>query len=213
MTSRRTSELGYYVRGQAAALGGNKALDVAAVRYGVINNLDHLQDEMTQHGGNLVVPNTSGFLSYWTQATTTPGTVSRFDRMPPTFQPLRMQSDGSSSRVQITARVRVTAGTGTFRFGLRYPRFGALSTAPFVATTTTHVADFATSSATVVTTRQTLYVSRLTDSWLLAGMPSTDGEGAASIVGFYACLAEVWGTSTSGHPIVEAFTVREYVGG
>jgi hypothetical protein len=218
VTSRKSSELGYYARGLASRLKGNAALDVSASRMGVLNNLNLLQDEMGQHGASMCMPTSPGFgTAYWTQATTTPGTYSRLDGLPPKFTFLRMQSDGSSSRVQVT----VTAYSSSAGTAIRLRAFlgahvaGRLPTLmPADPTTTTVTADQSTTSGTAVTLHFTaLYSSRLSDAWLL-NYPSTDGTGAASGVQFYGGSVEVWATSDNAavHPRVTSISVREYVG-
>lgn len=216
MTSRKTSELGYYVRGSAPQLQGNAALDTAAARFGVIGNLNHLQDEMGQHGASLCMPTSPAFGNpYYTQAAPVVGTYARLDTMPPTFSFLRMQSDGSSSRIQVTVTAySSSAGTAIrLRAFLQPFQTGLSSTAPEGSAYTTVSADMSTTSGTATVLRCQLYVSRLSDAYLYS-RPSTDGAGALSGVQFYAARVELWASSdnVTVFPRVSGFCTREYVG-
>lgn len=218
MTSRKTSELGYFVRGNA--LGGNLALDTAAVREGIVNNLNHLQDQSLQHCANWCIPtaNTGLGTTYVEQAVTTVGTVALIDYLPPMPTLLHMQSDGSSSRIEVVFRAYIDLGTATFRVFLRPLMWGDSfipHTAP-VGTSATTIADVTCSSAVAVTCRAEVYVSRLTSTWLISGgIPALDGHAVAMRAQMYAGMVEIWATSTSinHHPRIESVMVREYVGG
>lgn len=212
--TRRTSELGYYVRGQASRLVGNEGLDTGIVRDGLVNNLNHLQDQQTQHWGSLCMPTSPGFgVANWTQATTTPDVMGRLDGMPPLPGILHMQADGSSSRLQVSLSAWVDAGTASFRVVLVPFRAGNLYTTVYPAGASPRVADISVTATTPTMYYATLYVSHVFDA---DATPFNVGDGGGGLAPVPTLLAmvEVWATSDNAahHPHVDGLTVREYVG-
>lgn len=217
MTTRQSSELGYFVRGQAETLVGDAPLDVAATRYGIVNNLNHLQDEMTQHGGNLCCQTSphDGTAAYFAQALTSTSTVALMDGMPPVPVWLRWNADGSSSRVVVTLRAYMTgASTGTFRVYLRpfQPDISRALSSP-LAGGGGRIADITTVSTTVTTLSATVYFERLTAADLLT-LPGIDAIGGVASVRLLLAQVEVWCLTSAGgtHPRIESVHVREWVG-
>jgi hypothetical protein len=219
--SRTTSELGHYVREYARELGGHKPLSAGASRYGVANNLNHLQDEMTQQPVNMAYPASGTFSgrAYYEVAAPVDGTYKQLGSMPPAPVFLRFQSDGSSSRIVVKLRAYSTAGKAVlFRAILRKLSVGIAPgitpLAPYPPSAGgPEVADLTTSSATPVTLTATLYISRLTDAFLKF-FPAVDGAGGVSNVRTYMAQVEIWASSADPLwiPRVEALSCREWIG-
>lgn len=218
--TRKTSALGYYVRGAGEELNGLAGMDAGAT-VDEINNLDHVQDELAQHGANHVFPATSP--GYWTRTPTAADTYELLDYLPGLPTPLHVQSDGSSSRIVVTLRAYVSGGTGTFRVSLAklrigVPRVGSsfnlYATPPIAGASTT--GEVSTSSTTVVTLRTTVYVDRLTPDWLLPidYSGSRDSYGNLASVTAYMGQIEIWSAMSSAvqSARVVAVSHREYVG-
>lgn len=218
--TRRTSSLGYYVRGAGEELTELAGMDAGAT-VDTINNLDHLQDELAQHGANHVFPATSP--GYWSRTPTAASTFELLDYLPGLPVPIHVQSDGSSARVVVTLVAYVNGGTGTFRVSLAKLRIGvptigsvfsAWPVPPIAGATTT--GEVLTSSLTATTLRTTVYVDRVLEEWRvpmdLSG--SRDAYGNLSTVAAYMGQIEIWSSMSDATKAarVVGVSVREYVG-
>ncbi len=215
--TRRTSALGYYVRGAGEELNGLASMDTGAA-VDTINNLDHLQDEATQYGGNHVFPS-AGATGYWTRTPTAANAFELLDLLPGLPVPLHVQSDGSSSRIVVALRAYVSGGTGSFRVSLAKLRLGAqaggsMRETPIATATTTGAVS--TSSTTPVTLTTTVYVDRVSDDWLVppALSGSLDAYGRLSTVRAFMGQIEIWSAMSSAAQSVRltGISFREYVG-
>ncbi len=215
--TRRTSALGYYARGAGEELAGLASMDTGAT-VDTINNLDHLQDEATQYGGNHVFPS-AGANGYWTRTPTAANAFELLDLLPGLPVPLHVQSDHSSSRIVVTLRAYVSGGTGSFRVSLAKLRLGAqaggsMRETPIATATTTGA--LSTSSTTPVTLATTVYVDRVSDDWLVppALSGSLDAYGRLSTVRAFMGQIEIWSAMSSAAQSVRltGISVREFVG-
>lgn len=213
MTSRYTSALGYFARGYAQELQGNRALGVGATRT-LVNNLDHLQDEALQTCANITHPPASvapDGLGYWTVPHTASSQWQRIP-IPPLPVLLAVQPDGSSARAVVTVRVYVASGSTDIRCALR----------PLTTATTFDVpslewgarmAEQSTSATSVTALHFELYVPRIDDTYGVDG-PGLDGSGSPTSVRAWFGQVDVWADAgdTNTAPRIEGVTVRAWVG-
>lgn len=208
-----TSELGYYVRGVAQEIVGNRALDTAASRY-IANNLNHLEDEETQAWGSIV--GTAGGiagLTYWELSSASTTEYVPFTLLPPIPVFLRARvADVTSTRFVVRVRCYMaSAGTGTFLVALRtFDPTGLRSAAPGTSSPSL-VATFTETSTTPVEHLVTVYKGSVSTADAQS-FPSTDQDGNEALVAVPMGQIEVWGKTSGPLSRVEAFAAREFVG-
>lgn len=211
----QTSEHGGVIRGLAGEMDtGGDALDTAAARDGVVNNVLHLLDQR----GSVVVCFAAIAATDVQLASAPTGELAIIPGCdwPILDLPLR-HGDGESFRVVVKFRAAISAaGTATYRLALRradadtrlLPPDPAVTPSPFVADLTTT----STAGADLTTTLYFPAVS-IRDSHLL-GAESRDGGGESMSALTLPVRLQIWAkASTSGRNIqVRGLTARLFAG-
>jgi hypothetical protein len=214
-----TSEHGGYIRGFIATAAGEldeaKPVDTAAVRDGLINNLNHLQDSEGQVLINFLRP----FGSYDVTSPADTLNFRRIESLPPMQITPRLRHDGESLRLVVELRASISAaGTAEFRVFLRVPIVGVSGTAPppdpslgFV-----NVADASTTSTTGADISfAPLYITRAgVAAAYFDEVQSERGDGDAESAFEMRAHLEVWARSSvsTSLPRIHSIMVREYIG-
>lgn len=220
MTAATTSEHGGFIRGFAATeLKPTFPLDTAAVRDGVINNLDHLCDCDGQMLVN--VARVSAAWEYPIEAPT--AAYGRMSTVPVFAVPLRIRNDGASQYIVVQMRCSISsAGTADFRLVMRPYNVAPRAVPPDPALGVSWAADASTTSTTGADLDfDPLFYSRE----LIGGVSGVglspvqevggiDGSGSLRAASVLVASLELWAKSSikTALPRVHSVMVREFIG-
>lgn len=217
MTSH--SEHGACIRGiSAESIVGTGPADTAAARDGLVNNLNHLLDECTQHRAS-IAPRAG---EYFTSDVFDLDTFDTFFGLYPLRMPLQIREDGRSVLVVPKLRAAVSAGTLTLRCFLsldaRAP-FGILPAPPVgdecseVSTSSTSAVDLTPDPIFIPSAVYESARAARADRRVGLAYPSLTGSGGPGLAWVpIAYLHVQLAISASATPKLFGLSAREYIG-